>query len=65
MNEKPFFVMLYNKHHIITPLLRGDNIAMFESVHDAMEAGYNSPLGEAYGFDVFETGNRVDGADGI
>ena len=40
-----------------------DKLAMFATVGEAMEAANATPIGEAFGFDVFEAGNGVEGQD--
>jgi hypothetical protein len=53
-----FFVMLHIGENDYTPLIdaESDKIAKFYTVDDAMTAGEENTLGEAYGFEVFEMG---------
>lgn len=55
---KNYFVILNHPNGIVMPLVEGDDndLAMFESDTDAMAAGYENPLGQNFGFEIFELG---------
>ncbi|WP_155303458.1 hypothetical protein [Desulfosarcina widdelii] len=59
MIEKPFFVILNHQNGSVLPMVENDDgdLAMFETETDAVTAGNNNPLGEHYGFEVFELGD--------
>ena len=61
MEEKPYFVMLTTQAGWLTPLVdENGEVCGFETVNDAIVAGSNNLLGEAFGFEVFENGGGVD-----
>lgn len=59
MIEKPYFVILNHPSGDFLPLINDDglSLSMYESEHEAMQAGNENPLGGAYGFEVFEIGD--------
>jgi hypothetical protein len=68
MFNKPYFVMLWNQHGTaLIPMMMDDygteKLAMFSTVDKAVEAARATAIGEAFGFDVFEAGNGVEGQD--
>lgn len=57
MNKGDFFVMLGTQNGSYTPLMATDDeIARFESEDSARECAENNPLGEWFGFEIFEMG---------
>lgn len=61
MIEKPYFVILnHQKDGLYIPMVDdNNNLAMFASETDATVAGNENPLGNAFGFEVFELGGGV------
>lgn len=61
MIEKPYFVILnHQKEDVYLPMIdEDDKLAMYETYEAATTAGEQNPLGEAYGFEVFELGGGV------
>lgn len=55
-----FFVMLNTQNHDITPLVNdAGELETYATLHDAKKAGAKNPLGQHYGFEVFERGAGV------
>jgi len=57
-----YFVMLEHPRGIPVPMTTGEygeDIAWFELLDDAKEAAKNNPLGDAYGYEIFERGGGV------
>ena len=56
--KKRFFVMLNNQAaDRLVPLIQSnDELAMFATLREAMDAARKTPLGEVFGFEVFEAG---------
>lgn len=59
--KKEFFVMLNTQNGGITPLVSGEreDLATFDTVEEAEEAAKSSSFGDAFGFEVFQTGYGV------
>lgn len=58
--------MIHNQRGTaVIPLTLEDEVAMFETQEEAMEAAYNNDMAVAFGFDLFMAGNGIDGGDGI
>ena len=57
--EENYFVMLNHPSHAPLPMMRDDeDIAWYSSIDDAENAAKMNPLGEAYGYTIYE---RDDG----
>lgn len=57
---KPFFVMLNNMSGtLLVPLMNGEDLAMFENYEQAKIAAEENPMGDAYGYQIFESGDGV------
>ena len=60
MITKPYFVILDHPKGLPCPLMENDaNIMMFETELVAKEAGFNSSLADALGFEIFELGGGI------
>lgn len=59
MIEKPYFVILNHPNGSVMPLVENDeqDLMMFESERKATICASDNPLGENFGFEVFELGN--------
>ena len=52
-----FFVMLYTQNGSFTPMMVDDyDIAKYETEEEARLAAKDNPLGEAFGYEIFEIG---------
>ena len=52
-----YFVMLETQSGGITPLVRDDDeLALFDRIDEAINAGSQNPLGQVFGYEVFERG---------
>lgn len=56
MEAGNFFVMLNTQGGGYTPLMRDDEIAQFNTEHDAEMCAKGNLLGSHFGFEVFERG---------
>jgi hypothetical protein len=57
MIDKPYFVLLNHQNGKVIPMMEDDeNMAFFESEIEACECASKNPLGETFGFEVFELG---------
>ena len=57
MDNGNFFVMLTHPACEYIPMTEGDgDLAKFETEQKARECAEQNPLGEAYGYEVFEIG---------
>jgi hypothetical protein len=67
MFPKPYFVMLWNQKQTRLVPLRDENdeLMMFSTVYGAIEAARETGFGAAFGYDIFEAGNGIEGEDGI
>lgn len=67
--EKPFFIMIHNQRGTavmpMTDAEKDDEVAMFETVHEATEAANNHDMCIAFGWDLFQAGCGIDGSDGM
>lgn len=61
--ERNYFVMLEHPRGWPVPMIDSesayDDLAWFETEDDARRCARQNPLGEAYGFEVFERGGGV------
>lgn len=51
-----FFVMLYTPHGGYTPMMGDDDIATFETEDTARKCAEDNPLGENFGYEIFQIG---------
>ena len=61
--DKPYFVMLYTQNgHGVAPLVdEKEEVCQFNSGADAFAAGQRNVMGAAFGFEVFEVGEGIQG----
>ena len=59
--EGDFFVMLYTQRGSYTPLVdsENDDIVKFQTEEAARECAKQNPLGEQFGYEVYEIGCGV------
>jgi len=58
--KKEFFVMLNTQDGGITPLVDDkEDLATFDTVEEATKGAKSSILGDAFGYEVFQTGYGV------
>lgn len=58
MSDGIYFVILNHPNGGVVPMVKNDeaDLAMFESETEAMVCASDNPLGENYGFEIFELG---------
>jgi len=56
--EKPYFVMLYNQRgDRLVPMLEDmGELAMYASFEEAESAAELNPMGQSFGYDIFQAG---------
>lgn len=59
MDSGNFFVMLCTQGGGYTPLMANDDIAKFDTVDAAKECAHSNPLGNHFGFEVYERGSGL------
>lgn len=58
MSDLDFFVILNHQNGSVLPMVKNDegDLAMYSTEKDARKAAEANPLGETFGYEVFELG---------